>query len=219
MSLRANLLFAAAVAGIVALSFHHDRAASRDIATGAFDRINAHGIADVEVHVGGPHGVHVSGPKREIERLRIAAKDGELSIGTAPGSWLHGWRFGWGDHERTVVTVSVPMLRAVANSGPGDIDIAAIEANEIGITVSGPGDIDIAGRAGRARIKIDGPGDVDGHDLTVRDAAIDVSGPGDVKLTATGTAAVAVSGPGDVEIKGNPRCTVTKRGPGDVDCG
>ncbi len=206
-------------------------AASRDFQVGAFDRINLTGAANVVVTVGGQPSVRAEGDAELIERLEIAAVDGELRIGMREGSWVR--------NRSVTVRVTAPSLQAAALGGAGDMNIDRVQGQSFAATIGGAGDLDIGqlrvgnasftlsgagnvravGGARQANATLGGVGNLDLERFEVADATVALSGTGSVELRATGTAQVQLSGVGNVEIEGGARCTVARSGLGRVRCG
>lgn len=208
--------------------------ARRDFQVGAFDRINLAGSPDVVVTVGGRPSVRAEGDAEAIERLEIAAENGELRIGMRPGGGS-----GWFGHRRGVtIHVTVPSLQAASIAGSGDIHVDRVEGPRFAAQVDGSGDLDVAtlrvaeanfavrgsggiraaGAAERVNATVAANGDLDLEGFEAGDATVALVGSGDISLRATRSAAVDLTGSGDVTITGPARCTIRKSGSGDVRC-
>ena len=204
---------------------------TRDIqVAGAFDRVNLTGPMDVDVRVGAQASVRAEGQAAGLDRLEITVVDGELRVGTRPGTT--------GPLGNIIVHVTVPALAAASLNGPGDIDIDRVQGarfaanvngpgdmrlgelrvGEASFAVSGPGGIRAAGGAQRASASLSGPGNMQLAGFEAGDANVSLQGPGAIDLRATGAVAVNLSGPGDVTISGSAHCTISKSGPGSVSC-
>lgn len=204
---------------------------SRDFpVAGAFDKVNLNGPMDIDVRVGAQASVRAEGQAAGLDRLEIAVVNGELRVGTRPGTS--------GPLGNIVVHVTVPALAAASLNGPGDIDIDRVEGARFAAQVNGPGDMRLgelrvgeasfqvngpggiraAGGAQRADANVSGPGNIRLASFEAGDASVSLQGPGDIDLRATGNVAVSLSGPGDVTITGTARCTVSRAGPGSVRC-
>src|SRR5205085_8430910 len=60
---------------------------SRDFqVAGAFDKVNLNGPMDVDVRVGAQASVRAEGQAAGLDRLEITVVDGELRVGTKPGT-------------------------------------------------------------------------------------------------------------------------------------
>jgi Putative auto-transporter adhesin, head GIN domain len=210
-------------------------ATTRSFAIGPFEAVSAEGSYDVRVVNGPAIAVSATGSARELDRLDIRVEGNSLRIGTKPGKWHVGWG---SDDDEPVVTVTAPLVRAVAVSGSGnmtvdridtdafkasvsgsgDLQLAALRAKTVDFAVNGSGNLDARGTADDARINVGGSGDVDADGLSSNRATISVGGSGNLSTTVTGSATIAVGGSGDVSVRGTNSCTISKSGSGEASC-
>jgi hypothetical protein len=203
----------------------------RDFAVGAFDRVDLAGHYDVRVTVGGAPSVRAEGEQAELDRLEIQVVDGQLRIGSKPGSWT--------STSKTTVHVTTPGLQAAAISGSGNMEVAALrtpqfrgavagsgtllmrglETETATFDIGGSGSVRAAGRTRAVNLEVAGSGDGQLGELQAETARISIAGNGDADVHASGTAAVSIVGSGNVNVTGGARCTVEKVGSGDVRCG
>jgi hypothetical protein len=128
-------------------------------------------------------------------------------------------------------------LDTVGLLGVGDIDVDALDANEINLvhvgvgsiavgsvdastlvaTVGGVGSITLAGQVTRQGIVVSGEGDYQAENLQSTHAEVTISGTGDVTVAASATLDVTISGTGSVYYVGNPVVTSVITGTGDVE--
>lgn len=208
-------------------------AAERNFPVTAFDRLAVGGSSDVTVTTGKAVGVTATGDPRALDRLDIRVDDGKLIIGTK-GSWNSG-----GSTEKTRIAVTVPMLRAAAVSGSGNVRVDRIDtadfeaavsgsgnlalpslaASKARFAVAGSGNVDAAGRSNETAAKVSGSGGLDISGLKTGVLTASVSGSGNVDAYATTSAALSVAGSGDIRVRGGARCSISKAGSGSVDCG
>lgn len=205
-------------------------AGQRNYTVGGFDRIGAAGPHDVRVTVGSAPSVRAEGDEAELERLEVSVRDGQLRIGTKPGSWT--------SKGRVTVHVTAPSLQAAEVSGSGTMEVSPLRAAQFRGAVSGSGDLVLQGlesdaatfgiagsgslrAAGRARsvsLNVAGSGSGQLENLQAQDADITVAGSGGAEIRASGTAAVAIAGSGNVAVTGGARCTLNKAGSGGLRC-
>lgn len=209
--------------------------ATRGFDVRGFDRVALRGSDDVVVRVGGAESVTATGPQQVLDKLEVKVVDGELRIGREKG-----WSWGWSrDQDRTVVTVTLPLLRGASVAGSGDmkvdnvqtasfsgavagsghLSIASLAADAASFDIAGSGDATVAGAAKSIDVSIAGSGNLDARGLKSERAKISIAGSGDVRAAVSGEADVSILGSGDVDIAGTPRCRVSKMGSGDVRCG
>lgn len=203
----------------------------RNYQTGTFDRVELAGHYDVRVTVGGAPSVRAEGDEAELERLEIKVVDGQLRIGSKPGSWT--------STGKTIVHVTAPSLQAVEVSGSGNMEVGAfrtqrfegdvagsgnlvmkgLDSEEASFDIAGSGNVRAAGRARDIELEVAGSGNGQFAELQAENARISIAGSGGAQVRASGTAAVSIVGSGNVGVTGGARCTVDKVGSGDVRCG
>jgi hypothetical protein len=208
-------------------------AAERGFPVGDFHGIALSGSPDVVVTTGRTASVHATGSEEALDRLEIRVEDGTLKIGNK-----RGLDWSWRDHGPVRIAVGVPMIRAIAVAGSGDvkadrikvkdfaaaiagsgdITIAALDADATSFAVSGSGDVTAAGRCGAGVVKLAGSGDMKFGGLKCETLSVNVAGSGDVAAFASRTANVAIRGSGDVTVTGGGRCTVSTTGSGKAHC-
>jgi Putative auto-transporter adhesin, head GIN domain len=123
---------------------------------------------------------------------------------------------------KTVVTVDVVRLTALASSGSGDIVVetlktpqltlsitgssntrlSGLDTDELRVAIAGSGDVQASGKAVKLNLSIAGSGDVRARDLAADDVTVSVAGSGDASVRANKTLAVSIAGSGDVEYAG-----------------
>ena len=212
-------------------------AANRSFPVAGFDRLRVDGPYTVHVHTGPHPAVSAHGSQRRLERLIVEMRDGTLLISTERSAFNAGWAAG--EDQPLVIDITVPMLRAAALAGSGDISIdrirtPAFEASLVGsgdivisridtarltAAVTGSGTMRLTGHAERADAILRGSGDVNAAELSVGRLTVNVSGSGDLSAGPTRQVSGSLVGSGDVSIAGRPACTISIHGSGNVRCG
>ena len=210
---------------------------ARNYKVGSFDQIEVGGPFNVEVRTGASPSVSARGPQKMLEHMVVEVRDGKLVIRPErqKGMFQSGWHF----RDTVEVTVTVPMLRAAAIGGSGDIKINEVKGEAFDGSVAGSGSLDVgtldvqslklavagsgaaqarAGRAQSASFEIAGSGDIDAKGVQAQTADVSIAGSGNVAANATNTASVSIVGSGDVDVSGGAKCSVSKAGSGDVHC-
>lgn len=208
------------------------------VAQPAGRRFNVHGFDAIElassdtirIVPASSFSVTADGDPRAVASLSIAVNSGTLRVGRAPG------RHGDGN---AVVTVRMPVLRAITLSGSGVIDAGAVggesltarlsgsgqvrlpglHARQVRLVLDGSGSIAASGRAERVGIKLGGSGQVEATALETPTLAVDLGGSGTVSATASSAASIKAGGSGSVRVTGHPTCAVTRSGTARVTCG
>ena len=209
----------------------------RNYQVGGFERIEAAGGYEVEVHTGAAPSVHAKGSEKDLERLVIEVKGDRLLIHPLE---KHGmFHIGWRSHGKTVISVTVPQLRGADVAGSGDIRIDNVRGDSFAGTIAGSGGLSLGnvevksldfriagsgsaqgqkGRAQNVSLNIAGSGDIDTKGVASETASVSIAGSGNVTAHASGTASVSMMGSGDVELSGGAKCSISKHGSGDVRC-
>lgn len=211
-------------------------AAERRYSVTDFDRIQVDGPYQVTVQTGRPSGVQADGSPDALDRLAVDVQGRTLRIRRNASSW-GGYP---GDRTGPVkVSVTTRELRAAAVvgsgglyldrakglrvdlslSGSGRLAVAAVDADNLVVSLLGGGRITLAGRAKQLKAAVQGSGDFAAAALRADDAQILAKTAGNVTVAVARSVKLDVEGPGDVEILGNPSCTVEGTGSGTILCG
>ena len=209
----------------------------RNFQVGGFERIEVAGNYDVVVHTGAAPSVHAKGPQKDLERMVVEVKGDRLVI--HPRKERGMFNMVWSSHDKVLVNVTVPQLRAADIAGSGDIRIDSVRGDRFAGNIAGSGglsleqvdvkalDVSVAGsgsvqgRTGKAQtlsLNIAGSGDIDTRGVVSRTADVSIAGSGNVAAHASDTASVTIMGSGDVALTGGAKCSVSKHGSGDVRC-
>jgi len=165
-----------------------------------FDRIDAGGVYELDVSVGGDFSVTISGASEEMARLEADVENGELSLGQKRPE--HGKRR-WRNSGLTAV-ISLPALNAIDISGVVDGEVTGIAAASFSADLSGVGDLELSGTCENLTADISGVGDFDGRDLECETVEVHVSGVGDASVYASQSVDASVSGIGSISVYGSP---------------
>lgn len=175
----------------------------------AFHAIDLAGTLDVEVTVGKPMSVQVSGEADLLDRVTTVVKDGVLVIDTRRepkrrSNHLHA-------------SVTVPDLTSVAISGTGGMKVAGVANESFGISLPGTGQMSVTGSTGSLRIVVDGTGDIAAKDLAAKSAIVEVNGTGSATLRVSQSLEANVTGTGSIDVHGKPaRVKKSVRGVGSI---
>lgn len=224
-----RLIHVAAVAALC--SAFSASAADRNFPVSDFSRITLAGFPDVHVVTGKAASVRATGDARDLDRLEIVVKNGELRIGTKNGKWE--WKPSKIELQVTVPTLSAASITGsgdmdidrvkaanfdVAITGSGDLSIGRIESGPVNVSITGSGDLSAGGQCTALRVSVTGSGDADIGGLRCQTANVRVMGSGDVSAYATGDVTASTMGSGDISIKGAQRCTKRTTGSGTITC-
>ncbi|MEZ5891789.1 MAG: head GIN domain-containing protein [Parvularculaceae bacterium] len=164
-----------------------------------YDRIEAAGVFELNVTVGGDFALEVSGTPEAMERLSATVENGELVLDQKRGPrGVKGWR------DSLTATVSLPSLRAIDISGVVDGKATGIAAEAFTADLSGVGDLVLTGTCDNLNLDVSGVGDLDASGLKCKTVDVDVSGIGDAKVYASEAVDATVNGIGSITVEGSP---------------
>ena len=190
-------LLAPPILGLLVAFAHADpKLASEPRTVPAFQGIDLAGVLDVEVTVGKPASVQVSGEADLLDKVVTTVKDGVLVLDTKRDLPRRS-------HLRA--TVTAPDLASLALSGTGSFKVTGIANDRLAISLGGTGGITLVGATGSLRVTLDGTGDLRAKDLAARDATIEVGGTGNASLSASQSLEARLTGTGNIDVHGHPQ--------------
>ena len=201
-----------------------------------FDCLKSVGPFNVIYEIGNDHTVRVEGTPEQLEKMTIYVKDGQLTIDVS----VENLRENTFDHMRVFVTsphikditvtgsgtVTAPYALNTSYlelhvTGSGDITIAELKANAVGITVTGSGDVAIGPiMAGIVENTVTGSGDIDIAALECSNLTNSITGSGDINVSnlKVGYVSSKIAGSGDIKLQGTAETHEEKvTGSGDID--
>lgn len=197
-----------------------------------FDRLRIDGPFAVEVVPGSP-GVTISGDRAAMDQVGVRVDAGTLIL----NSGLNSWESAAGKAASGArIRVTVPALRVVqtnggtmlriaemrgdrldvALNGTGRVDIGAVDAQDINLTLAGSGTIALAGTALHTRVRLYGSSSLDASGFTTADAQLISGSSGALVISVRYNARINATSSGVVRVIGNGKCTVIGQGP--VEC-
>jgi len=174
----------------------------------AFQGIELAGVIDVQVAIGSPASVEISGEPELLGKVITKVKNGVLVIETKP-------KLPNNTHLRA--TVTAPDLTSLVLSGVGDLRASGIANDSLTLDLSGVGSLKVSGSTGSLRVRASGTGDVSAKDLAAKSSTVVATGVGDTKLQATQSIDATLNGVGDITVYGHPQQIKKSRtGVGDI---
>jgi len=163
-----------------------------------FHAIDLAGTLEVEVTVGKPVSVELTGDADLLDKVITTVKNGTLVIDTKfPEHDRHG-------HHHLKATVTAPDLTAIAISGTGAMKVTGIANDKLSISLPGTGSVTATGSTGALHVAVDGTGEVAAKELAAKDATVEVGGTGSATLRATQSLDATISGTGSIDVHGRP---------------
>ncbi|HEY6178133.1 MAG TPA: head GIN domain-containing protein [Kofleriaceae bacterium] len=178
---------------------HADTEASQPRSVGAFHAVDLAGTLEVQITVGKPASVEVSGDADLIDKVVTKVVDGVLVISTPDLRNIKRRDV----HLRA--TVTAPDLSSLSLSGTGAMKVTGIANDKLSLHLGGTGALTAAGTTGALNVDVGGTGEVAAKQLTAKDVAVDVSGTGSARLHASRSIDARISGTGSVHVSGHPQ--------------
>ena len=173
--------------------------ATRPRTVPAFHGIDLAGVLTVEVTLGKPASVTVSGDADLVDQVTTTVKDGVLVIKTPEHRRDPQRR-----NHRLHAAVTAPDLSSLAITGTGTLEATGIANDRLAIDVPGTGALKLRGSTGALSVRLGGTGEVTGKDLAARDLVIDIGGTGSARLNATRSVDARITGTGSLAVHGHP---------------
>lgn len=173
---------------------------TRSVEVADFDRIEAAGVFEVDVTVGGDYALTLLGSRDALDKTTADVIDGELVLDNAkPKGARKSWR---GEGVSAVITM--PAISSFDAAGVVEADISGISADQLNLDLSGVGDIELSGTCDALDADVSGVGDIDAENLQCRTVKVDVSGVGSASVFASESADAEIAGIGSIDIYGSP---------------
>lgn len=136
--------------------------ASEERVVPAFSSLYVDGPLDVEVRVGSPCSVRLTGDEGRLAEIGTDVRAGALLLRADPGPV-------WRDGPRAVVTMSE--LLTITSAGSGWIAVTGLDAARVEVRLRGSGDVLLRGRVGELVVDDTGAGRLDVEALAVGPAS------------------------------------------------
>jgi len=164
-----------------------------------FTRIDLIGAATVDVAVGKPAGLTITGDDNILPIIRTRVVDGVLRISSRSYTSRHELR----------LRIGTPSLDRVSLTGAGTLTASGISSNAFSLDMSGAATIVLGGKTGTLDASLSGAGTEELGNLVARSAHVSLSGTGSLHVHATGSLDASVSGVGSIVYSGSPAHVVT----------
>ncbi|ATQ74791.1 hypothetical protein CR152_09850 [Massilia violaceinigra] len=143
-----------------------------------FHAIELSGPYKVVITGQGTQALELSGQRKELERIETIVKGDTLIVRPRSRS---GINISFNDDERATITIVVPGLRSLANSGSADVSLSQVEGEQFAMNLSGSGDVDVYQlKTGKLNLSMKGSGDVKLAGAA-RTLQLDAHGSGDIE--------------------------------------
>ena len=186
------------------------REESRTLEVADFEALALRGSYKLELTAGQAYRVTLTGDTALLDKVDAAVEGQTLRIGLEEG-------MRWGDIGQLEARVGLPTLRALTIDGRVDAMLAALDSDNLALTINGAGEIEANGVCGRLSLTTNGAGDFAGRELRCKSVAITINGAGDAAVYASQSLSSTINGVGNVTVYGNPpSVSKTRSGFGSV---
>jgi len=178
---------------------------TRDV--GTFDEVEFVGAGRLEITVGKPSPLTITGDDNLLPLIRTTVRGTRLKI--EPEKSIN-------PKTSLVFKVNAADVKLLDCSGATKAIVTGVKNEAFKIDLSGAGLIKATGRTGRFELSLSGAGNVEADDLVAREVIADLSGAGKADVHATEKLKASVSGAGVVRYKGDPKVEQSVSGVGSV---
>jgi Putative auto-transporter adhesin, head GIN domain len=174
---------------------------------GNFTELDLRGVGSVEVTIGNPRPLVISGDDNILPMIETKVTDGRLTIrSTRPVRPV----------QPLIIEATPSDLATVMLSGAGEIATSGIANDNLRATLTGAGTITLSGQTSNLAITLTGTGTVDARKLVAKVATVDMSGAGRIDVSPVVSLHVTITGTGTVTYSGEPKITQKITGVGKL---
>lgn len=173
-----------------------------------FASLDVSGAYRVEITVGTPQSVELSGDDNLLPLIRTELKDGALVVDSKENLNPAG---------ELVLRVRVADIRRVESSGSSKITVRGVKNERLFLDLSGSAKVEAEGQTGRLDVSISGSADVDTQALQAEMVYVNISGSAAAKVAAAKSLDASISGSGSVRYKGAPEVKKRVSGSGSIE--
>ncbi len=196
--------------------------------TRQFDEVQSSGSFIIEIIPGDEFNIEIEAESNLLENIITEVDNDKLKIRTRSGHNLH-------NHHPMEVTIVMPSLTEVNQSGSGYIHTGNFESDHFTTKLSGSGEIEtniitqnlkaylsgsgkiiLNGEAVKSDFTISGSGKIHSYELEHQFCEVHISGSGDAYVNVEKTLDVNISGSGDVFYINTPAIHKKVSGSGNV---
>jgi len=170
----------------------------------SFDSIDLEGAAKVEIKIGEPLSVLVSGTEKSVRRLESHVSGGTLYLKNKPRDWVLR------NNSRLTVQITVPELESLRLEGGNDVSITGLRGGDTTIKASGAANITADGELNELTVRLTGAGHADLSKLAVTEAKVTVDGVGSVVVNPREALDATMNGVGAIFYTGTPHKVNTR---------
>jgi hypothetical protein len=186
-----KLILTASVMVLAAVGAAH--AETRNVS--GFTKVEANAGTDVEVTIGSPFHVEVTG--RDAARIQT-----RLSGDTLVVEPVRGWS--WRGPRQANIRVTMPRVDGLSAASGADLVATGVNGGAITLESSSGADLRVSGTCATFSADASSGADLNAQNLRCENGSVDVSSGADARVHATGRLDVDASSGGGVVAYGNP---------------
>jgi hypothetical protein len=168
----------------------------RDV--GPFDAVSLEGAAKLEIRIGEPLSVQVSGNEKTVARTETHVSGNTLHIKSRARDWTMR------NNARLTVQITLPKLQSLEVEGGNDVSLAGLHGGDTAIEAAGATNITADGQLDELTVRLAGAGHADLSKLLVADAKVTVDGVGSVIVSPRESLDATMNGVGAIFYTGSP---------------
>jgi len=174
----------------------------------SFNEVNSPSSINVTILFGNDQNIEVSADDNIINFVETTVINDILIVDLKSGNY---------NNITVNVTLTIPNLTALTNSGSGNMTSAGFtDLTNLEIQNSGSGSIELSGSSTAIDILNSGSGEVKAFNFIVDNCELDNSGSGNSEVFCNDTLSGMLSGSGDVLYRGTPNLTIADTGSGSI---
>ena len=171
----------------------------------SFDAIRVKGGLRLEIAVGQPASVTITGPERSVRRLETEVNGSTLNVATSHKDWVL-----IKNNDRLTVKIGVPRLEELRLNGGNDVRVSGFSGGKTRIGSAGATHIVADGTLDKLTVRLSGAGHADLSKLNASEAQVTVDGVGSVIVNAREALDATMNGVGSIVYIGTPQRVSTR---------
>lgn len=171
----------------------------------AFDSIQMEGAAKLEITVGEPASLQISGHEKAVHRMETEVRGNTLHIKGRARDWVIR-----DDSSRLTLHITLPRLESLQLEGGNDVKLTGLRGGRTTIKAAGAANIHGDGQLDELTVRMTGASNADLSKLAAVDATVTVDGVGNVIVNARGSLDATMNGVGAIFYTGTPSKVSTR---------
>lgn len=165
----------------------------------SFDSIDLDGAARLEITIGQPASVVISGSEKSVRRVDAKVSGDTLRIKSRAKDWVIR-----NDNARLTFQITLPRLKSLELEGGNDVHVTGFAGGETKIRASGALNMNADGHLEKLTMRMSGAGHADLSKLVTDEARVTVDGVGSVIVNPRESLDATMNGVGAIFYTGSP---------------